>query len=89
MVDYEGRKLVAKVISQTGTCEANHKVGDEFIISDMCPLHMCGWAYHTLFPYIQVLLCGGSFPWEKDPHRCTVACGDPASPVVFELSKRK
>jgi len=89
MEEYEGRKVLAKVISQKGTCVAGHKTGDEFIISDMCPHKMCAWAFYTLFPFAQVLMSKGTFPWEKDPDKCTVACPDPGSPVVFELSRKR
>jgi uncharacterized repeat protein (TIGR04076 family) len=87
MEEYKNRKVLATVISQQGTCVAGHKVGDEFIISDMCPHNMCAWAFYTLFPFAQVLMSGGAFPWEKDADKCTVACPDPGSPVVFELSR--
>jgi len=55
----------------------------------MCPAGMCAWAFYTLFPFAQVLMSGGAFPWEKHPDKCTVACPDPGNPVVFELSCRK
>ena len=87
MEPFENRRVRARVISQTGTCVANHKVGDEFEISGMCPRHMCSWAFNTIFPYIQVLMCDGSFPWEKDKDTVTVTCPDPGSPVVFELRR--
>jgi uncharacterized repeat protein (TIGR04076 family) len=87
MEEYKGRKVLAKVISQKGTCVAGHKAGDEFIISDMCPHNMCAWAFYTLFPFAQVLMSQGAFPWESDPDKCTVACPDAGSPVVFELSR--
>jgi len=89
MANYENRVVSAKVISQKGTCVAAHKIGDEFLITDMCPAGMCAWAFYTLFPFAQVLMSDGSFPWEKDPDKCTVACPDPGSPVVFELSRKK
>jgi len=89
MEEYENRQVVAKVILQKGTCVAGHKVGHEFVISDVCPEHMCAWAFYTLFPFAQVLICGGSFPWETDPDKATVACPDPANPVVFELVRKK
>jgi uncharacterized repeat protein (TIGR04076 family) len=89
MANYDNRVISAKVISQKGTCVACHKSGDEFLISDMCPAGMCAWAFYTLFPFAQVLMSGGVFPWEKHPHKCTVACPDPANPVVFELSRSK
>ncbi|MFC1874997.1 TIGR04076 family protein [Chloroflexota bacterium] len=78
-------QVIARVISQKGACEAEHKVGDEFVIGQSTPLGMCSWAFQTLFPFAEVLQFGGSFPWEKDPDKATVACPDPDNPVVFEL----
>ena len=77
--------VIAKVISQKGTCSAGHKVGDEFVIGQETPPGLCSWAFYTVFPFAKVLQLGGSFPWEDDPNRTTVACPDPANPVVFEL----
>lgn len=89
MEEYKHRTVKARVVSQKGTCVVGHKVGDEFIISTICPENMCAWAFNSLFPYIQVLLCDGSFPWEPDPQKCTAACSDPSNPVVFELTREK
>lgn len=89
MSESEGHKVFARVISQKGSCAAGHKVGDEFIISDEVPAGMCAWAFYSLFPFATVLMYGGSFSWEKDPDKSTVACPDPANPVVFELVRQK
>ena len=80
--------VIVRVISQKGTCAAGHKVGDEFVIGQKTPPAFCSWAFHTLFPFAQVLQFGGSFPWEDDPNRATVACPVPGNPVVFELRRR-
>lgn len=80
--------VIAKVISQRGTCEAGHRVGDEFIIGQKTPLGFCSWAFYTLFPFAEVLQFGGSFPWEENPNKATVACPDPANAVIFELRRR-
>lgn len=83
-------EVLAKVMSQKGTCAAGHKVGDEFLIGDRTPGGMCSWAFETIFPFVTVLQFGGSFPWEKDdPNKTTVACPDPGNPVVFELRQLK
>ena len=79
--------VIVKVISQKGTCEAGHRVGDEFIIGQKTPPGICSWAFYTLFPFAEVLQFGGSFPWEKDPNKATIACPDPANPVIFELRR--
>jgi len=80
-------RVTAKVISQKGTCEAGHRMGDEYDITDKTPPGMCSWAFYTLFPFAEVLQFGGSFPWEEDPDKTTVACPDPGNPVVFELRR--
>ncbi len=79
--------VIAKVISQNGTCTAGHRVGDEFVMGQKTPPTLCSWAFYTLFPFAQVLQFGGSFPWEQEPNKTTVACPDPANPVVFELTR--
>ena len=80
-------ELLTSVISQKGTCAAGHKVGDEFIIGEEIPPGLCPWAFHSIFPAAAVLQFGGSFPWENNPDRTTVACSDPENPVVFELRR--
>ncbi len=80
-------EVTAVVTSQKGTCEAGHKVGDEIVIGHLTPSGICSWAFCTIFPFAEVLQFGGSFPWEKDPNKTTVACPDPANPVVFELRR--
>ena len=80
-------EIIAKVISQKGTCDAGHKTGDEFIIGQTTPEGMCSWAFHALFPFAKVLRFGGAFPWEKDPDKSIVACPDSGNPVVFELRR--
>ncbi len=79
--------IIARVISQKGACEFKHEVGDEFIIGQTTPAGMCSWAFYTIFPFAQGLQWGGSYPWENDPDKCSVACPDPSNPVVFELRR--
>ena len=80
--------IIARVISQKGTCVAGHKVGDEFVIGQEAPPSICSWAFCSMFPFAEVLQFGGSFPWEADPNKATVACPDPTNPVVFELRRQ-
>jgi uncharacterized repeat protein (TIGR04076 family) len=80
-------RIIAKVISQKGTCEAGHRVGDEFEIGQTTPEGMCSWAFYTIFPFAEPLEFGASFPWERDPDKARVSCPDPDNPVVFELRR--
>lgn len=81
--------VIARVVSQRGTCVAGHKVGDEFLIGDITPPGMCSWAFYTVFPFVSTLQYDGSFPWESDPQKAIVACPDPTNPVAFELRRVK
>ena len=85
----EWYQIKARVISQKGHCSAGHKVGYEFLIGDVVPTGMCSWAFYSLFPFVSALQSGGTFPWEKDPDKTTVACPDAESPLVFELTRIK
>ena len=83
----ERYEVVAKVISQKGTCAYEHKVGDEWVIGGKTPEGICLSAFNALFPNCRVLMFGGALPWETDPDVTTVACPDAANPVVFELRR--
>lgn len=87
MAEAEFFEVIAKVISQEGHCAMGHKVGDRFVMADKTPSGMCSWAFYSLFPFLTVLQFGGSFPWENDRDKTTVACPDPTNPVVFELQR--
>ena len=82
-------RIIAKVISQEGTCEAGHKVGDEFIIGQKTASGMCSWAFYTLFPFAEPLEFGGSFPWEANDGEGTFACPDHLVRNVFQLKRVK
>ena len=78
-----------KVISQKGTCAAEHKVGDEWVVGQKTPEGICLSAFNALYPNTRALRFGGSFPWEKDSDKTTVVCPDPENPVIFELRRVK
>ena len=83
----ESHKVSIRVVSQKGSCEAGHRVGDEWVIEEKTPEGICTFAFSSLFPFLTPLMVGGSFPWETDPNVATVACPDAANPVVFELRR--
>jgi uncharacterized repeat protein (TIGR04076 family) len=85
MADMYAVKL--KVISQKGTCEAGHKVGDEFDCMGLSPGGICLFAFNAIMPFLTPLMFGGTFPWSDDPDKVEVVCPDAANPVVFELQR--
>jgi uncharacterized repeat protein (TIGR04076 family) len=87
-------KVVMKILSVKGTCEAKHEVGQEFDLSgdftlgmSGCPNTICPSLFYAIYPNYRVLRFGGSFPWDKDPNVTQVACPDPLNPVVVQLRR--
>jgi uncharacterized repeat protein (TIGR04076 family) len=78
--------VIARVISRKRPCET-HKVGDQFAMGEKTPLNVCAWAFHSLFPFAQVLLYGDSFAWEQDPNKVTIPRPHPDNAIVFELRR--
>ena len=79
--------VVIKVISQKGSCDNGHKVGDEWVIRTKTAEGICLWAFNTLYPAAEALMSGGSFPWEDDPDVAHIACPDRETPRVFQLRR--
>ena len=83
----ERYEVVAKVISQKGTCVYEHKVGDEWVIGTTTPAGICLSAFQAMLPDVRVLMFGGSFPWQNDPDISVIPCPDTKNPVIFELRR--
>jgi uncharacterized repeat protein (TIGR04076 family) len=58
-----------KVISQKDNCDAGHKVGDKWTISDKTPAGICLGAFNSLSANLRVLMFGGIFSWSDTPIR--------------------
>ena len=94
----ERYEVAVKVASQKGTCVAHHKVGDKWVIrseqtpsgiAEKTPEGICIYAFDAMYPFTQVLMFGGAFPWESNPDVTRVACSDGDNPVIFELRRLK
>ena len=55
----ERYKVNIRVVSQTGTCGQEHKVGDQWVIDRKTPEGVCLSAWNALFPSLRVLMFGG------------------------------
>ncbi len=89
-------KVILKIISVKGTCDAAHREGQEFDLSGVFNVGtspdgkaICPSAFNAAYPYWRTLRFGGGFPWEKDKDRVHVACPDPFNPVIMELRRVK
>ncbi|MEJ5375511.1 MAG: TIGR04076 family protein [bacterium] len=81
-------EVLAKVISQKGTCAAGHKVGDEILFDGMSVKgKICMSAMYSMLPKVFAMRYGAHFPWLSDPDVATHACPDAQNPVVFEIRR--
>jgi len=80
---------VAKVIAEVveGVCQGGcHAVGDRWEVSGFTPAGMCLGAFGSLFQYIRVLGCGGSFSWGEDEDTVLISCPDPEG-ITFKVRR--
>ena len=81
-------KVVAKVISQKGTCGFGHKVGDTVVFDgETVQGRVCLSALYSFLPKVFAMRYGADFPWLDDKDVATHACPDPYNPVVFEMRR--
>jgi len=83
----ESYNVLVKVVSQKGTCNNGHKVGDEWLINRKTPEGICLGAFGSLHPWIQALIFGAEYPWLTDPDVVTVACPDAKNALVYEIRR--
>ena len=78
-------------MSMGAVCPAGHKVGDEWLVrggeEGWKTPSMCFMAFSAIYPSLQMLMFGGSFPWEPDADAVIVPCPDARNPMVFELRR--
>ncbi len=84
----KGHRLLATVMSIKGKCNAGHNVGDTIGVSARSSGGLCGYLYHSAFPYILMLQFGGTFPWgERDV--IELDCPDKGNVVCIRLRRIK
>ena len=84
-----GHKIIAKVISQKGTCAFGHQVGDIVgFDGETVQGRVCLSALYSFLPKVFAMRYGANFPWLKDDNDvATHACPDAYNPVVFEIRR--
>jgi uncharacterized repeat protein (TIGR04076 family) len=83
-----GHRVVGTITGIKGSCNAGHKVGDEFELSAHDTAGLCGIFYHDIFPYILMLQSGGSFPAEwGDPEVIELECMDRVNALQIKLTR--
>jgi uncharacterized repeat protein (TIGR04076 family) len=83
-----GYRIVGTVKGVKGSCHAGHKEGDLIALDAHDSGGLCGFLYHSAFPYILMLQFGGGFPAEwGDPDVIEMDCMDKANAVTIELRR--
>ena len=87
--DDGGHQIEVKVISQTGTCEFGHRVGDTVVFDGQTIRgRVCYSALYSFLPKVFAMRYGADFPWLKtNTDVSTHACPDAYNPVVFEVRR--
>jgi uncharacterized repeat protein (TIGR04076 family) len=81
-------RIEAKVISQKGTCDLGHKVGDVVKFTETgVEGKICIHALYSMLPAVFAMLHEAHFPWLEDPDVKTHACPDAHNPLVFEIRR--
>ena len=84
-----GFRVVGRITGVKKHCDVGHFVGQEIDLSGARVDGICGYLYHTIFPYLIMLRFGGGFPaaWGGDRDVVEVDCIDTENRVTIELRR--
>ena len=85
MPEQGGRKISGTIVAKKGECAWGHKVGDKFQLNGYTPDGLCGFFYHTVYPYLMMLQFGGQFPEDWGGSVLQFECPDFVNAVRIEL----
>ena len=87
MAEQFGFRVTGTITQAKGECAVGHKVGDKFELHGRSSGGLCGYFYHSIFPYIVMLQCGGAWPDEKGLPE--LDCPDKANAVTIKLRREE
>ncbi len=88
MTEEKGYRVQGTIKAVKGTCAAGHHQGDVLSVSARSTGGLCGYLYHSAFPYILMLQFGGGFPPEwGNPEVVNLDCIDKANQVTISLKR--
>lgn len=81
-----GYKVIGTIKAIKGDCSFGHKVGDKFELTAHKNDGLCGFFYHSIFPFIVMLQFGGKFPkkWNGE-WEITFDCPDTKNAATIAL----
>jgi len=88
MAEQFGYKVTATITNKKGVCRFGHKVGEKFEVSGRNTGGLCGYLYHSVFPFILILQCGGI--WHEGKEELPeLECPDIANAVRIKLRREE
>ena len=87
MAENFGCRVIGSITGTKGNCAMGHKVGDRFELHGRTSDGLCGYFYHSIFPYIIMLQCGGTWPGEGGLPEFD--CPDAANAVTIKLERKE
>jgi len=82
-------KLFIEIISIQHLCMWGHKEGERFEVDPFNMGKCCGSLYTSAYPFIHLLLTGGSLPWEGSDATVHGTCPDPYDLVAYRLVREE
>ena len=86
-----GYKVTGTITNKKGICRFGHKVGQKFEVSARDTGGLCGYLYHTVFPFILMMQYGGRFAelhgWKEKGELLEFECPDIENAVRIKLSR--
>ena len=83
-----GNKVTAKIIGMEGQCTIGMKEGEEYELSIHHCGDFCGYFYHNIFNWINMLQFGGTFP-KGDPDIMEWTCPNGNNHLKVQLVREK
>jgi len=80
-------RLYLEILGIERHCTYGHVAGQRVEVDPFNTGNICGFLYWSAYRFINLLLKGGSLPWEAEPHIIHGVCPDPYNVTTFRLTR--
>ncbi|MCD6268890.1 MAG: TIGR04076 family protein [Deltaproteobacteria bacterium] len=84
-----GDRVIGAIVEVSGECSIGMKVGDEFELGIHQCGDFCGYFYHNIFQWINLLQFDGTFPLFPDKDVMVWECPNSKNRVKVQLRREK
>ena len=82
-------RVYLEILGVENICMWKHCEGERFEVDPFNIGKCCGALYKMAYPFINLLLTGGSVPWEGETHIIHGTCPDPYDLVTYRLIREE